>query len=1365
MLKKAPADGAFYVDLLRNRVNPGVDDSSYVKANFLRDIIHGTASTPLVSKADAVEMLGWMQGGYNVAPLVEALDLDQDLASGAVTGLSRMILMFDAYHDVEDKMKKGNPFAKQVIESWASADWFTSRPTVPEKVTLCVFKVTGETNTDDLSPAPDAWSRPDIPLHALAMLKFPRDGITNAAQQIADLKTKGHQLAYVGDVVGTGSSRKSATNSILWYMGQDIPCAPNKRTGGFVIGGVIAPIFFNTMEDSGALPLEMDVKDLNMGDLIDLCVYDQVIKKHGTDEVITKFDLKHGLMLDQVQAGGRIPLIIGRGLTNKARESLNLGMSTTFKQMAQPDVNVKGFTLAQKMVGKACGLDGVVPGAYCEPSMGTVGSQDTTGPMTRDELKDLACLGFQADLVMQSFCHTAAYPKPVDVITHRTLPKFIADRGGVALRPGDGIIHSWLNRMLLPDEVGDSHTRFPLGISFPAGSGLVAFGAATGVMPLNMPESVLVRFSGKMQPGVTLRDLVHAIPYYAIQQGLLTVEKKGKKNIFNGRILEIEGLPDLKCEQAFELSDASAERSAAGCTIKLNEDSVKEYLTSNITLLKWMISEGYSDPRTLARRVSKMEKWLESPTLLEADKEAEYAAVININLDELKEPVLCCPNDPDDAKTLTEIGTAGIDEVFIGSCMTNIGHYRAAGKMLSQFDGQLSTRLWIAPPTKMDEEQLTKEGYYSVYGKVGARTEMPGCSLCMGNQARVADNATVVSTSTRNFPNRLGKGANVYLASAELASVAAILGRLPTKEEYLKYHAELAKNEDSIYKYLNFDQVEDYVAKADKEEQEEDEEPIPFAETVWNVALVLGFTDAGWLDIILTLILACMSAFMQSLFVVVILSPSFLGEPFESEIQIARTWRANIAHDSKYKDLADTSLASRVCNGDGSLIQSTVQANLLSEIDSFLGISATGEPFEPSNLQPGTILSGLCILLWCIYLCKEFRAIWVSVEAALQIPRAHVTIFKTGRFVTISWRRLGVYLTLRLARTAVAGCLLYAGIQWLARTTNIADLILNAVALGAILEIDEMIFASLLPKKVQVAIYELEAIQVKYTRAKSQLEGLFIFIMVATLSLAPFFLWVQPLSQTMIAVKKEYCANNQDFVMAFNEVDKDGSCLIRLRQDSDSPSLKRQAQDLGILEHVLAGVGTLIVGIGAIVGILGLSQAAAIADDRMLVEGQTNFQFELGTDEGEWYRSVVFFHEAGVDCREHQNSLSIVHVATNTSQRLWIHETGCWPGPLDYHGVSLYQSHALDARDTEGRNGTFAVTSGYRTWVVDGYSDYAPRLHRLLYHRQIVPAVIGSVLAVVGFMLCCVACCCMAGQQSAPVKAPSTYPGAAPLSN
>lgn len=817
MLKKAPADGSFYVDLLRNRVNPGVDDSSYVKANFLRDIMHGKVSTPLISKVDAVEMLGWMQGGYNVAPLVEALELDQEIAEAASVGLNRMILMFDAFYDVEEKMKKGNPYAKKVMESWANAEWFTNRPEVPEKVTLCVFKVTGETNTDDLSPAPDAWSRPDIPLHALAMLKFPRDGITDAPNQIADLKKKGHPLAYVGDVVGTGSSRKSATNSILWYMGQDIPCAPNKRTGGFVIGSTIAPIFFNTMEDSGALPLEMDVKDLAMGDLIDLCVYEQVVKKHGTSDVLVNFGLKHELMLDQVRAGGRIPLIIGRGLTNRAREAMSLGPMTTFKQMAQPEVNVKGFSLAQKMVGKACGVDGVVPGAYCEPRMGTVGSQDTTGPMTRDELKDLACLGFQADLVMQSFCHTAAYPKPVDVITHRTLPKFIADRGGVALRPGDGIIHSWLNRMLLPDEVGtggDSHTRFPLGISFPAGSGLVAFAAATGVMPLNMPESVLVRFSGKMQPGVTLRDLVHAIPYYAIQQGLLTVEKKGKKNIFNGRILEIEGLPDLKCEQAFELSDASAERSAAGCTIKLNKEPVVEYLKSNITLLKWMISQGYSDPRTLARRVKKMEAWLEAPELMEADKEAEYAAVIDINLDELKEPILCCPNDPDDAKKLSEIGTNNIDEVFIGSCMTNIGHYRAAGKMLGQFEGQLGTRLWIAPPTKMDEEQLTKEGYYSVYGKAGARTEMPGCSLCMGNQARVADNATVVSTSTRNFPNRLGKGANVFLASAELASVAAILGRLPTPDEYLKYHSELAKNEDSIYQYLNFDQVEEYVEKA-----------------------------------------------------------------------------------------------------------------------------------------------------------------------------------------------------------------------------------------------------------------------------------------------------------------------------------------------------------------------------------------------------------------------------------------------------------------------------------------------------------------------------------------------------------------------
>eukprot|EP00933_Yihiella_yeosuensis_P028115 TRINITY_DN2191_c0_g1_i6.p1 TRINITY_DN2191_c0_g1~~TRINITY_DN2191_c0_g1_i6.p1 ORF type:complete len:902 (-),score=272.75 TRINITY_DN2191_c0_g1_i6:323-3028(-) len=820
LLQKPPAGlESFLVDLIKNRVPPGVDDATYVKANFLRDIVKGVATSPCVTKTAAVEMLGWMQGGYNVAPLIEALDLDKELAELAVAGLSRTLLMFDAFYDVEDKMKAGNAYAKKLIESWANAEWFTSRPKIADKVTLTVFKVTGETNTDDLSPAPDAWSRPDIPLHGLAMLKFPRDGITNAQEQIEELKKKGFPLAYVGDVVGTGSSRKSATNSILWYMGDDIPCTPNKRTGGFVLGGVIAPIFFNTMEDSGALPVELDVQNMNMGDVIDLYVYEGVAKKHGTDEVITKFELKSDVLHDEVQAGGRIPLIIGRGLTGKARECLKLPPSTLFKTLAQPDVKVKGYTLAQKLVGKACGVDGVVPGAYCEPRMGTVGSQDTTGPMTRDELKDLACLGFSADLTMQSFCHTAAYPKPVDVITHRTLPKFIAERGGVALRPGDGIIHSWLNRMLLPDEVGtggDSHTRFPLGISFPAGSGLVAFAAATGTMPLDMPESVLVRFSGTMQPGITLRDLVHAIPLWAIRKGLLTVEKKGKKNIFNGRILEIEGLPDLKCEQAFELSDASAERSAAGCSIKLNKEPVIEYLKSNIVLLKWMISEGYSDPRTLKRRVAKMEAWLEDPTLMEADKDAEYAAVIDINMDEIKEPILCCPNDPDDAKTLSDVTGTKIDEVFVGSCMTNIGHYRAVGKMLAKYEGQLPTRLWIAPPTKMDAEQLTKEGFYATYGKVGARTEMPGCSLCMGNQARVADNCTVISTSTRNFPNRLGKGANVYLGSAELSAVAAVLGKLPTAEEYLKYHAELGKDSANIYKYLNFNQVDEYVEAADE---------------------------------------------------------------------------------------------------------------------------------------------------------------------------------------------------------------------------------------------------------------------------------------------------------------------------------------------------------------------------------------------------------------------------------------------------------------------------------------------------------------------------------------------------------------------
>jgi len=822
----APPEGRaeFFYNLLAHRIPPGVDDATYVKANFLNDIMKGVVTSPIVSKLQAVELLGTMQGGYNVQPLIDALDLDAELAEMAVKGLSHTLLMFDAFYDVNDKMNKGNAFAKKCVESWSVAEWFTSKPTIPAKLTVTVFKVTGETNTDDLSPAPDAWSRPDIPLHALAMLKIPRDGIHNAAEQIAELKKLGHDIAYVGDVVGTGSSRKSATNSVLWYTAADIPYVPNKRQGGVCIGSVIAPIFFNTMEDSGALPIELDVQNLAMGDVIDIYCYEGKVCKHGTDEVITTFALKSDVIQDEVQAGGRIPLIIGRGLTAKARESLKLPPADWFKSLPPPDKVPKGYTLAQKLVGKACGVAGIVPGQYCEPSMGCVGSQDTTGPMTRDELKDLACLGFSADLTMQSFCHTAAYPKPVDVTTHRTLPKFIAERGGVALRPGDGIIHSWLNRMLLPDQVGtggDSHTRFPLGISFPAGSGLVAFAAATGVMPLDMPESVLVRYTGTLQPGITLRDLVHAIPYFAIKQGLLTVEKKGKKNIFNGQVLEIEGLPDLKCEQAFELTDASAERSAAGCTIKLNKDPIIEYLKSNIVLLKYMIAEGYSDARTLSRRIAKMEAWLENPTLMEADKDAEYLATIEINMDEIKEPILCCPNDPDDAKLLSEVMNTKIDEVFIGSCMTNIGHYRAAGKMLKQQQGQLPTRLWIAPPTKMDQEQLTAEGFYATYGAVGARTEMPGCSLCMGNQARVADNAHVVSTSTRNFPNRLGKGAMVYLASAELSAVTAVLGRLPTPEEYLKYHSELAKDADSIYKYLNFDQVDSYVETANEVEIDE----------------------------------------------------------------------------------------------------------------------------------------------------------------------------------------------------------------------------------------------------------------------------------------------------------------------------------------------------------------------------------------------------------------------------------------------------------------------------------------------------------------------------------------------------------------
>ncbi|MGM0915606.1 MAG: bifunctional aconitate hydratase 2/2-methylisocitrate dehydratase [Pseudomonadota bacterium] len=821
LLKNPPAgEEEFILDLLTNRVPPGVDEAAYVKAGFLTAIAKGEAESPLIDRIHAVKLLGTMQGGYNIVSLVELLD-DAELAKEVGEQLKHTLLMFDAFHDVEERAKAGNAVAKDVIQSWAEAEWFLSKPALEEKITLTVFKVPGETNTDDLSPAPDAWSRPDIPVHANAMLKNERDGIEpeepgvkGPLKQIEEVKAKGFPVAYVGDVVGTGSSRKSATNSVLWFFGDDIPNVPNKRAGGFCFGGKIAPIFFNTMEDSGALPVEMDVSKLEMGDVIDVYPYAGKVCKHGTDEVLTTFELKTQLILDEVRAGGRIPLIIGRGLTTKARESLGLAPSDIFRLPEQPKDTGKGFTLAQKMVGKACGLDGVRPGMYCEPKMATVGSQDTTGPMTRDELKDLACLGFQADLVMQSFCHTAAYPKPVDVDTHHTLPDFIMNRGGVSLRPGDGIIHSWLNRMLLPDTVGtggDSHTRFPLGISFPAGSGLVAFAAATGVMPLDMPESVLVRFKGKRQPGVTLRDLVHAIPYYAIKDGLLTVEKSGKKNAFSGRVLEIEGLEDLTVEQAFELSDASAERSAAGCTITLSEDSVSEYLKSNITLLKWMIANGYGDRRTIERRIQGMEEWLANPSLMRADKDAEYAEVIEIDLEELKEPVLCAPNDPDDARLLSEVAGEKIDEVFIGSCMTNIGHFRAAGKLLEkQPAGSLKTRLWLAPPTKMDQHQLTEEGYYGIYGRAGARMEMPGCSLCMGNQARVAAKSTVVSTSTRNFPNRLGDGANVYLASAELAAVAAVEGRLPTVDEYRRYMGEFDAMAGEIYRYMNFHEIEEY---------------------------------------------------------------------------------------------------------------------------------------------------------------------------------------------------------------------------------------------------------------------------------------------------------------------------------------------------------------------------------------------------------------------------------------------------------------------------------------------------------------------------------------------------------------------------
>lgn len=820
LLKNPPAgEEQFLLDLISERVPPGVDEAAYVKAGFLSAIVKGEATSPLISKDAGVQLLGNMHGGYNIVTLVDLLD-DGDLAELAAEELKHTLLMFDAFHDVEEKAKAGNEYAKDVMQSWADAEWFTSRPDMPEKVTVSVFKVTGETNTDDLSPAPDAWSRPDIPLHARAMYKMSRDGLTPEVQgevgclsQIEEVKAKGHPVAFVGDVVGTGSSRKSATNSVLWFFGEDLPGVPNKRGGGICIGGKVAPIFFNTMEDAGALVFEADVEKMNMGDVIDIFPLEGKITNSETGEVLAEYAYKSDVLLDEVRAGGRINLIIGRGLTDKARESLGLPASDLFRKPDQPVDTGKGYTLAQKMVGRACGVDGIRPGTYCEPKMTTVGSQDTTGPMTRDELKDLACLGFSADLTMQSFCHTAAYPKPVDIDTQHTLPDFIMNRGGVSLRPGDGIIHSWLNRMLLPDTVGtggDSHTRFPLGISFPAGSGLVAFAAATGVMPLDMPESILVRFKGEMKPGITLRDLVHAIPLYGIKQGLLTVEKKGKKNAFSGRVLEIEGLDNLTVEQAFELSDASAERSAAGCTIKLSEESISEYLRSNITMLRWMIKEGYGDPRTLERRARKMEEWLANPELMQADPDAEYAEVIEIDLADINEPIVCCPNDPDDAKTLSEVAGDKVDEVFIGSCMTNIGHFRAAGKLLEQNKAPLTTRLWISPPTKMDQAQLMEEGYYNIYGRAGVRTEMPGCSLCMGNQARVEAGATVLSTSTRNFPNRLGDGANVYLTSAELAAVGAIVGHLPTVEEYMEYASKIESMSGDVFRYLNFDRMDEF---------------------------------------------------------------------------------------------------------------------------------------------------------------------------------------------------------------------------------------------------------------------------------------------------------------------------------------------------------------------------------------------------------------------------------------------------------------------------------------------------------------------------------------------------------------------------
>ncbi|MDA7851169.1 bifunctional aconitate hydratase 2/2-methylisocitrate dehydratase [Gammaproteobacteria bacterium] len=818
LLKADHEESELLLYLLKERVPAGVDQSAYVKAAFLADITTGKSTSPYLSKLEAVKLLGTMLGGYNIQPLIACLKTD-DLGEEAANALSKTLLIFDAFNEIFD-LSKTNSYAKTVVDAWAEGKWFTEKSEIPNQIKLTVYKVPGEINTDDLSPATDAWSRPDIPLHALAMFKMPREGLTTPLETLETLKEKGNPLVFVGDVVGTGSSRKSATNSVLWHMGDDISCIPNKKEGGFCFGSKIAPIFFNTLEDSGAFPIELDVSNMEMGQEIILEPHNGKVLDANTSEVISTFELKTDVLLDEVRANGRIPLIIGRQLTDKTREALGLEATDIFRRPSDEDVSDKGYTLAQKMVGKACGVTGIRPGTYCEPRMTTVGSQDTTGPMTRDELKELACLGFSADLVMQSFCHTAAYPKPVDIDTQHNLPDFIMNRGGVSLRPGDGIIHSWLNRMLLPDGVGtggDSHTRFPIGISFPAGSGLVAFAAALGVMPLDMPESVLVRFKGEMQPGITLRDLVNAIPYAAIQSGLLTVAKEGKKNIFSGRCLEIEGLPNMKVEQAFELSDASAERSASGCSVRLNKEPIIEYLKSNIVMLRWMIASGYGDAKTLERRAVAMEEWIENPELLEPDADAEYAEIIEIDLNEITEPLLACPNDPDDIKPLSEVANTEIQEVFIGSCMTNIGHFRAAGTLLEKHKAT-KARLWVVPPTKMDEKQLMEEGIYNIFGTSGARTELPGCSLCMGNQARVLANSTVVSTSTRNFPNRLGDGANVFLASAELSAIASILGKLPTVEEYHKYMEDINPLSDDIYKYLNFNEIDAYVQSANSAE-------------------------------------------------------------------------------------------------------------------------------------------------------------------------------------------------------------------------------------------------------------------------------------------------------------------------------------------------------------------------------------------------------------------------------------------------------------------------------------------------------------------------------------------------------------------